>query len=1166
MNASRELAKYFADIQKETEICHGYAARARKMCLDPGADVGIRIAKNMAERVEGLISVVAPQLVGSGVTKRIMELEKKYSPLDWRVALVIAYEVAKQKFCKFKDEKEAFEVGIRTGFAYHTGGIVAAPLEGFIELKIKKRKDGKEYFAPCYAGPIRGAGGTAAAFSLLIVDYVRTKTGYSTYDPDDNEVNRIKTEIYDYHERKTNLQYLPSEQEIDFLVRNLPVEVDGDPTEKFEVSNYKDLPRVETNLVRGGICLVIAEALAQKAQKLWKRLEIWGEEMGLDWKFLREFLSLQKGIKAGKEEDHGGKSKLTPNFSFINDLVAGRPVLTDPMKKGGFRLRYGRSRCSGFSAASLNPATMAVLKTYIAVGTQLKIERPGKAATITPCDTIEGPIVKLNDGSVLQFNDAEQAKKHLNQIKEILFLGDILINYGDFSENGHFLVPCGYNEEWWMRDLEKAAVQMFGTIDLDKLSSLVSIDAEQLHNIVLSPTKNRLSANEALHMAKMLNIPLPPYFTYHWTLITQEDLKYLVQSFKQSKVIRDGENIVKIIFKFNNGVKEIMESIGLPHRVVNNEFIVVAKHHAAILNACLNTSKEIDPATQVLEILSNTAGVRVMDRSGTFIGARMGRPEKAKMRKMTGSPHVLFPVGEEGGRLRCFQSAFEEGKVTADFPIYNCQTCGRDTIYSVCEGCNSHAKQMFYCRECGVVEKTRCRHDNALPYKRQSIDINYFFGNALKKLGMVAFPDLIKGVRGTSNNDHVPEHLVKGILRAKHEIYVNKDGTVRFDMSELPMTHFKPLEVGTSIDAIKKLGYIKDIHGKDITHENQVIELMPQDIIIPGGNHAQEEPASDVLYRVANFIDELMVKFYGMEAYYNLKNKNDLVGHLVIGLAPHISAGIVGRIIGFSNTQALLAHPLYHAAMRRDCDGDEASISLLLDGFLNFSRQFLPNTRGATMDAPLVLTTLLNPGEVDDQAHGIDTVWQYPLELYHSALEMKYPWELKIEQMKHKLGTDAQYENIGFTHDVENINSGVLCSAYKSLPSMEEKLMGQMWLAKTIRAVDEANVAAMIIEKHFLKDTKGNLRKFSQQQFRCVGCNDKFRRPPLSGRCTNCGGKLIFTISEGSVTKYLGLSMRLAEEYNVPQHLKQSLQLLSKRIEGVFGKEKEKQSGLNSWF
>src|SRR3989338_8772830 len=123
-----------------------------------------------------------------------------------------------------------------------------------------------------------------------------------------------------------------------------------------------------------------------------------------------------------------------------------------------------------------------------------------------------------------------------------------------------------------------------------------------------------------------------------------------------------------------------------------------------------------------------------------------------------------------------------------------------------------------------------------------------------------------------------------------------------------------------------------------------------------------------------------------------------------------------------------------------------------------------------------------------------------------------------------------------------------------------------MEIANKIRAVDEADVARLTIERHFIRDIKGNLRKFSSQQFRCVDCNEKFRRPPLVGKCPNCNGKILFTISEGSIIKYLEPSMQLAERYNVSTYLKQSLELTKRRIEGVFGKDDDKQEGLNKWF
>ena len=279
------MSAYFQDMDKEVNSLYEIGQKARQKNYDPENKVDIPLAKGVAQRVEGLISAVSPKIIKSGVAERIIQLEKKYGSLDWRVALKIAEEVAQEKFYKFETRLKAIETGIRVGLAYLTLGVISAPLEGFIELRIKKRRDNKEYLSAFYAGPIRAAGGTAEALSLLIADYVRIKTGYSPYDPTEKEIKRTLTEIRDYHDRVTNLQYVPSDAELEFLLNNLSIEVNGDPTEEFEVSNYKDLERIETNRIRGGVCLVLAEGLAQKAQKINKKLKRWSTEFGIEWDF-----------------------------------------------------------------------------------------------------------------------------------------------------------------------------------------------------------------------------------------------------------------------------------------------------------------------------------------------------------------------------------------------------------------------------------------------------------------------------------------------------------------------------------------------------------------------------------------------------------------------------------------------------------------------------------------------------------------------------------------------------------------------------------------------------------------------------------------------------------------------------------------------------------------
>ena len=1165
-SASERMEKYFSIIDDEVTRAYAICSEARKKGYDPEDDVSMPLAKNMAERVEGLIAVVEPKVKGSGISTRINELEEKFGKLSWKVALAIALETAEEKFCKFESKMKAIETGIRIGLAYLTLGVVASPLEGFVELKLKKRLDnGKEYFCLMYSGPIRSAGGTAAAVSVLVADYVRKKMGYDEYDPTDDEARRGVSELYDYHDRITNLQYLPSEEEIIFMAKHLPVQIDGDPSEELEVSNYKDIPRINTNLIRSGYCLVMGECLCQKAQKIWKQIDEWGNEFDMSqWKFLSDFVKLQKLKKAKKVE--GKDSKLQPDYTYIKDLVAGRPILGFPLRNGGFRLRYGRCRNTGLSSGGINPALTYILDKYIAIGTQLKVERPGKATSISTCSSIEGPLVRLNDGSLVRINTVVEAKRISSSVEEIVYLGDILFNYGDFFNRAHPLVPPGYCEEWWAQEAKNAIENKYGSLDFLSFSASTGIEHERILEIFKETHNPSIKGDEALLMSKSLSVPLHPRYTYYWNSVPLNEIPTLFSWLLTGKEIYEGSKLQKIVIGISKPEKILLELLGVPHSVTANEYVVIGQNDSIIIAALLSGYRKSQPlfsSESLLSDISKLMGVGIRDRCGTFIGARMGRPEKAKVRKLDGQPHCLFPVGTEGGRLRSFQEAISSGSVTSDFPRYLCQACGNDTVLGVCEKCGQRTKKQFYSKQRGWFQEEQ---KDTVPYSSRGINIPELYTDVLKNLKLKMPPELVKGVKGTSNKSHAMEHLAKGILRAVHDIPVNKDGTTRYDMTQLAITHFKPREIGTSIERLKEMGYSKDIAGNDLADDSQIIELMPQDVILPACNESPDKGSDEILFRVSLFIDDLLKRLYLLKPYYGLKSKEDLVGHLIVALAPHTSAGIIGRIIGFSATQGFYAHPMLHAATRRDCDGDEACVTLLADALLNFSRQYLPNSRGATQDAPLVLTSKLIPSEVDDMVFDMDICSQYPVEFYNACLEYKFPWEIRIEKLKSRLNTEGQYEGSLFTHDTEDINMGVRCSAYKLLPTMEQKLFGQMQIAHKIRAVDEQEVAKIVIEKHFMRDIKGNLRKFSQQQFRCVSCNEKYRRPPLAGKCLKCKGRLLFTVSEGSIVKYLQPALDMAKKYNLPNYLKQNLEITQESIESIFGRDKERQEALKAWF
>jgi DNA polymerase II large subunit len=418
----------------------------------------------------------------------------------------------------------------------------------------------------------------------------------------------------------------------------------------------------------------------------------------------------------------------------------------------------------------------------------------------------------------------------------------------------------------------------------------------------------------------------------------------------------------------------------------------------------------------------------------------------------------------------------------------------------------------------------------------------------------------LKGVKGLTNETKTPETLEKGVLRAKHDLSVYKDGTIRFDATNAPLTHFKPSEVGVPVNVLAQLRYIHDIRGAPLRDADQICELKLQDVVIP-------VKAAEYFIRVADFMDELLSKVYGLLPYYNVKRTEDLVGHLIFGLAPHTCVGILGRVIGFTNLNLCYAHPIWHSAKRRDCDGDEDALMLALDMLINFSRQFLPAQIGGIMDAPLLLTPVVSTKEVQRQAYDFDVAACYPLEFYEKTWQKIEARQMSslIDLVSYRLGTEAEFEGFNFTTPVSNVNRCNSESAYKRLTAMTDKLKGQLELAEKIEAVDANRVALKVLKTHFMRDIAGNLRAFSTQGFRCKTCSRRFRRSPLRGKCSSCGGELTLTVHRGGIEKYLDAAQNLVDKYDLPKYYSQRIALVKEEINALFDSKKPKQISLTDF-
>jgi hypothetical protein len=65
------------------------------------------------------------------------------------------------------------------------------------------------------------------------------------------------------------------------------------------------------------------------------------------------------------------------------------------------------------------------------------------------------------------------------EIEKILFLGDILISFGDFLYNSRPLAPSGYVEDWWAEDLQRILVKSFNG-DIESAAKAVGLVIPEL--------------------------------------------------------------------------------------------------------------------------------------------------------------------------------------------------------------------------------------------------------------------------------------------------------------------------------------------------------------------------------------------------------------------------------------------------------------------------------------------------------------------------------------------------------------------------------------------------------------------------------------------------------------------------------------------------------------
>ena len=936
--------RYFARIEERLDEAWDVAETAKEQGRDPEPEIEIPIARDMADRVENILGI-------DGVAERVRDLEGEMSREE--AALELVTDFVDGNVGDYDSREGKIEGAVRTAVALLTEGVVAAPIEGIDRVELLENDDGTEFVNVYYAGPIRSAGGTAQALSVLVADYARSLLDVDEYKPRDVEVERYAEEIALY-DKDTGLQYTPKDKESKFIAKHIPVMLDGEATSDEEVSGFRDLERVDTNSARGGMCLVAAEGIALKAPKIQRYTRDLEE---VDWPWLQDLIDgtigkdgvgdgdseeAESGDGAEENEDGDeaesepeadgstesgadGPVRADPSQKFLRDLIAGRPVFTHPSEAGGFRLRYGRARNHGFATGGVHPATMHIVDDFLAAGTQIKTERPGKAHGVVPVDSIEGPTVRLANGEVRRIDDPEEAKELRNGVEKVLDLGEYLVNYGEFVENNHPLAPASYAPEWWVKEFEAAGA------DVRALRDDPHVDLEHP------------SVDRALSWAEEYDCPLHPEYTYLWHDVSVDTVAALADAVAAGDVV---EGVLAI--ERTDGVQDALESLLIEHAATPDALrIPTWRPLARSLGIDDGLRKEWDAADlsaaardyadgeNAIRAVNEVAPFEVRERAPTRIGNRMGRPEKSESRDLSPAVHTLFPINEAGGPQRDVAEAANvmddtgrRGRHELEVSDRVCPDCGEHTYAALCPDCETHTEPHYECNDCGTVcepdeagrvECPNCEWEvTAAGY--QEVDVNDAYRTALETVGEreSAF-EILKGVQGLTSRNKTPEPIEKGVLRAKNGVTSFKDGTVRYDMTDLPVTAVRPEELDVTADHFRELGYETDVDGEPLRHDDQVVELRVQDIVLSDG-------AAEHMLKTADFVDDLLEQFYGLDRFYEVNERDDLVGELVFGMAPHTSAATVGRVVGFTSAAVGYAHPYFHAAKRRNCFHPETKI------------------------------------------------------------------------------------------------------------------------------------------------------------------------------------------------------------------------------------------------
>ncbi|MHA1971637.1 MAG: DNA polymerase II large subunit [Candidatus Hodarchaeales archaeon] len=1077
------------------------ASQARKELIDPSANVESIITTSTKSKISTILDV--PKL--EEYLPSTQDLHEK--------PILLAADIAKQivngRFVE-KSRDELILLAIQSSLVILSHGLISVPEEAIPRLSINKKTN---HLTLYFSNTIRYVKGETIGLVIMIADYIRHVLHLNRFSATPEIMGRYIEEMELYLSLNDRDNYIQRKILEDFI-QNVGVEISGESYDRLEVVKYRNLPQL-TNQLRTGMCVALDKimgnlnAIAQKRQK-----------SGIpEWSWLKTNFQLLIHNK----HEFGSK-----------EIRATQPLISMSKKPGGFRLRYGRTRNTGHGVAGIHPVTMSLLE-ILTPGTCIKTDLMDRTLSISPVSCINGPLIELNNGRFLRIKTLSDLKKIKDKITTIWELGDILISPEDIPERETFEIPS-WTEEWWALSVKKANSTKYGS--LRNLANLLDINITTLERILEKPLIEELSLDLIIKISKFTQVPLHPRLSFNWNEIAISDLLLLLEHINSSN-----NGLLPNI----NDVKLVLKRLGVPFEpkgkyLLSDLFTPFIK---LLKDKLTDFNKLVQKKTELLEIeylLNELLNLPIRSYCQRRLGVKIVRNEKSEERFLNPPAHVIFPVGTYGGTQRNILKLSREESVKIHLSNRFCPSCKEITYESFCPSCKNKTIQHYTCKNGHLFEERTCPECGkfGMVSTLQNVDFSSLINENFKKTKITSL-DKLKGVSYLVSKHRIPENLAKGMLRAKYNLFVYKDGTLRFDLTNASLSHFKPKEIGTTIEELRHLGYSHDIFGNDLTDENQTIELYPYDVII-------SQSAENFLINLSNFLDDELTLLYKQPPYYRINSARDIVGSLIVGLSPFSKVAIVGRIIGFTNSNIMYAHPIWHKLKTRNCNGDVDSFTLLLDVFLNFSEEFIPASRGGYMDIPLILNII---EDWDDVNHYAQQEF-YPLNLPFFKNISKIPSTNKVITYKTSL--------------LEPLKDKYYFTDFISLPKIAnpfqqskiiDKVEIELSILKKLHGVRTQEFVELILENDFLDKISASIDKFFSQPFKCRRCNFTFRRIPLTKTCPNCNHDTIsLTLSEGWVLRYLQIIRQLKSPYEkyLSDYLKSWIDLIELYNKTLFDK------------